>query len=79
MTDKKTKRVVSKRMKALMDEKGISINQLARMTGDAVMTIHGIVSGEHLPRAGVLCRIAKALGVSVDYFFVEEESLSKIA
>lgn len=66
LPDSEIAKNIAKNLTDRMAELGISQNALSRMTGDPVMTINGIVNGQHVPRSGVLARIAEALKTSMD-------------
>lgn len=66
MSDDQTKAVLADNIQHLMKVSGKSQRALARETKDPLMTINGIVRGKHMPGAGVLTRIAEALGTTVE-------------
>lgn len=51
---------------AILTEKGWSRRRLAQETGDPPSSIYRALKGESMTGAGVLRRIAHALGVTVD-------------
>ena len=50
-------------LKEVRDEKGLSLNELARISGVAKRTICLIESGDANPLVSTMCKLAKALGV----------------
>ncbi|MFA5269856.1 MAG: XRE family transcriptional regulator [Methanoregula sp.] len=48
---------------------GLSLRALAEKAGVSAMAISKYENGKDIPRSGVLIRLSKALGVSIDYFF----------
>lgn len=56
----------SARLKALLKERGLSQKELAVMTGLTPPAISRYITGERMPRAIVIAKIAKALGVHPD-------------
>ncbi len=52
-------------LKALREKKGISLRELARLSGVDWMTIHRIEQEKADPRLGTLAALAKALKVGV--------------
>lgn len=69
VNDAKTREVLAYNLQRFLAERGWSVRKLARTSGDPVMTIHNIVRGRNLPKAGVLVRVAEALEVAVDALF----------
>lgn len=61
--------VLSANLQRELEARGWSIRELARKTGDPVMTIHNAVSGRNLPKVGVVVRVADVLGLPVDALF----------
>lgn len=64
--DSEAKANISANLKRLLGEAGISQRELARQTGDPIMTINDVVNGRNMPGAGLIARIAEALDVSTD-------------
>jgi len=50
----------------ILKDRGLNQTDLARMTGDPLMTISRVVRGTNDVRSGVVARIAEALDVSAD-------------
>lgn len=69
MNDTQTREVLARNLRRAVLEKGWSLRRLARECGDPVMSIQNALSGKSLPKAGLLFRAARALGVSVDSLF----------
>lgn len=67
MSDDEVLSNLARNLTALLDERGISRGQLARMTSEDTMTISRTARGTNMPGAAVLARIAEALEVSVDW------------
>lgn len=66
LTDEDAKRNLAGNLQRLMENRGINQSDLARLTGEPVMTISRAFRGENMPRASVLARIAEAMDVSID-------------
>ena len=58
-------RKLSKRIKALMSDKGLSVNRLADFSGIGRGRMSEILAGKSSPTLRTLGRIADALGASV--------------
>lgn len=58
---------INKRLAKVLKENNITQRELAERTGTTECTISRYVSGERVPHANNLCKIAKALNVSTDY------------
>ncbi|MGW8258359.1 MAG: helix-turn-helix domain-containing protein [Thermoguttaceae bacterium] len=54
---------------------GMSVCQVARLTGLDKRTVSGILSGTKKPRANTLHRLAKGLNVSINEFFIDPAQL----
>ena len=65
-TDSECKANLASNLQRILSERGLTQSDLARMTGDPVMTISRIYRGQNQCLAGVLARIAEALDVSSD-------------
>ena len=66
-------RVFSQRMKETMLEKGIRQADLVQMTGIDKGALSSYMNGRYMPNAEKIAKIAKALGVSVDYLLGKED------
>lgn len=67
--------ILSKRMKQVMDEKGISQTELCAKTGIGKSSISQYLSGKNIPASFRLKQIADVLGVPVDWLIgVMEEN-----
>ena len=65
------------RVKELRKKRGMKQVELAKVSGITQATICRIETGEvHQPRPEVLLKIARALGVPVDYLLDEAKSLT---
>lgn len=72
MNDTVVLAVLSTNIGLLLERKGWSLRELARQTGDSVMTLQGLTSGNHLPRSGVPKRVADAFQISLDELYDPE-------
>ena len=66
ITDEQAKKHIAANLARLLKMQKISQSELARRTGEARMTIWRLCRGLNVPTAGVLARIAEALGTSLD-------------
>lgn len=73
LSDHETKITIGANLRRILAERDLTQSDLARMTGDPVMTISRICRGENQPLAGVLGRIAEALDVSIDRLLSREK------
>lgn len=78
-TDEDVTAALKVNVPARMASLGISQNGLAKMTGDPVSTINNIINGNHLPRGGVLVRIAEALQTTTDALLTLTQKKSRRA
>jgi transcriptional regulator with XRE-family HTH domain len=62
-------------LQRLVAAAGMSIHQVAQLTGLDVRTVSGILNGVKKPHARTLHRLAEGLGVSVDEFFIDPSQL----
>ncbi len=62
-------------LQRLVAAAGMSIHQVAKLTGLDKRTIRGILNGVKKPHARTLHRLAEGLGVSVDEFFLDPAQL----
>ncbi len=69
MKDKVVLAVLSANLTMLLESKGWTIRELSSHTDDSISTLHGILSGKSLPRAGLLKRMADAFGITVDELY----------
>lgn len=60
--------------KRLREERGLSVGQLAKSSRLTERTIHYIEKGFSDPKATTLAKLARALGVSVEAFFVRKDT-----
>lgn len=60
---------IESKLKELMQEKNLSVAQVAESSGITRSSIHSILSGSNdNPSSKTLLKISKVLGVSLDYF-----------
>lgn len=57
------------------EEIGLSLIELAQLTGISIGGLHYIETGKKIPRVDTLLKIARALKCPISYFFDEEENL----
>lgn len=69
MTDTEVLQALSGNIARLMEEKNISQRRLSAITGEPLMTINSVVNGRHMPGAGLVHRVAEALGVAVETLY----------
>lgn len=60
---------VSTNVRDILETRAISQRELARRTGDPVMTLHNLLSERSMPNGAILARIAEALEVKIDDLF----------
>lgn len=63
---------MNERLKRALLIKGISQGELARRTGITAAAVSRYITGSREPRPKTLKKIAKVLGVSVDYLVGDE-------
>ena len=68
------KSVFMQRMKETMQEKGIRQTDLVEKTGIDKGALSSYMNGRYMPNAEKVAKIAKALGVSVDFLLGKEEA-----
>lgn len=56
-------------IRKIREEKGLSQEQLARISGVSASHIGYIENGEREPTISILCKLAKALNVSLDELY----------
>ncbi|MER5000233.1 helix-turn-helix domain-containing protein [Providencia stuartii] len=70
---------IAKRLTTLRAQKGLSQNELAELSGVAPAQISRYESGVNVPRAHIIAKLAKALGVQYSFlesgFFVDDDEL----
>ena len=57
---------LKERLKQLIDERGLSQTQVARMAGLSTAGVCNIISGRRTPRHGTLTKLANSLGVPIE-------------
>jgi len=60
--------MIGKIVKELREKQGIGLNQLAKLAGIPPSVLHYIEVEDRDPRFSTVCKLAKALGVGVEYF-----------
>lgn len=65
-------RIVGERVKALRAERGLTLDQLAELSGVSRAMISRVERAEASPTAALLARICSTLGVSLSVFFAPE-------
>lgn len=67
ITDDNLKANISANLHRIMEERdSMTRYRLAQLTGESEQTIRNVVDGLHVPRTGILARIAEALDVTID-------------
>ncbi len=66
ITDDDAKLYVAANVQSLLEKQGHTVYWLMKTTRDLPNRIYPVVRGETIPTAGLLCRIATALGVTAD-------------
>lgn len=64
---------IGPRLRALRKRRGLSLRTLAKLSGLSANTISLVERGKTSPSVATLHRLATALGVSMTFFFEEEE------
>ncbi len=64
---------VSVNLKRLVDLRGVSLREFAAMSGVPFQTVHTVLAGTRSPRIGIVAKLARALGVSVDELLATPE------
>lgn len=66
-------KIFSKRLKEQLNKKGMTQKELAEKIGTTEASVSRYVSGQRIPKASVVFKIATAIGVSTDYLLGMEE------
>lgn len=69
---------VGKRIGELRNNKGITVNKLANIAGISQSYLRDIENGKKQPTVEYLSYICEALGITLKYFFSEDESDARI-
>ncbi len=71
---------MGKRMRSLIEKKGISQKELAEMVGCTEAAISHYIKGDRVPRSKVLAKIAIALDTTSDYLIegIPVDSISEL-
>lgn len=75
VNDELLKNTLASNVRRFMNQRGWSQRRLAREADEPVMNVNRLLRAENVPSAGVVSRIASALGVSVDSLFVVSQEL----
>lgn len=65
---------IGPRLRALRNRRGLSLRELAKLSGLSVNAISLIERGQTSPSVATLHRLATALGVGITFFFEEEKA-----
>lgn len=65
-SDREIRSRIAANVTNLLEVRGWSRRDLAKATGDCVATVARVAQGKHTSQAGVVVRVADALGVTVD-------------
>ena len=57
---------VAANLRKLLSDRNLSVNHVAQLADVPQPTLHRVIAGERSPRIGIVAKIARALGVSVD-------------
>ena len=68
---------LSERIKQAIDKSGKSQRQIARDAGTTAATISRYISGERMPNAAIILKLAKACGASIEWLLTGEEQKVK--
>lgn len=74
-TDDEVRFNIAANLKRILDDRGMSQSQLARMTGDTQANISHLCAARHVAGGGVLARIADALDISIDVLVAAPKKL----
>lgn len=73
-----TSKIVGEKIKALREEKGISIEALAERSGLAIEQVERIENNIDLPSLAPLIKIARALGVRLGTFLDDQDEIGPV-
>jgi transcriptional regulator with XRE-family HTH domain len=76
-TDRDIRRRIAENVTYYLEVRGLSRRDLAKKTGDSPSSIARVASGKHTAGAGVVVRVADALGVSVDRLLVATPTIHR--
>lgn len=74
VTDDEVKTNLSINVRRLLESRGWSGRDLARICRESQPTISRLLNGEHVPKLGTVTRIAAALQTSVDYLLADHRA-----
>lgn len=60
------------RLKSIIDAQNVSQKELAELIGVTEVTMSRYVNGQRMPKAPILVKLAKELGVTVDWLMGRE-------
>lgn len=66
MTEQEFRKQFARRLELLMEDRGISRQELTNRTGISAMTISRYLSAKHTAQIDIVVKIAKALSCTVD-------------
>lgn len=66
ITEDQLKIRLKRNVPALMEMRGLTQRELAKLTGDSDTQVSRVVKGQHVPNVAFLCRIAEAMECSLD-------------
>ncbi len=72
ITDAEARKNIAANVSALLKDRKMSQNELARQTKETPMLISRIIHKAHVPNVATLARVAEVLQVSVDYLLSEK-------
>ncbi|MDO4622335.1 MAG: helix-turn-helix domain-containing protein [Eubacteriales bacterium] len=64
----------ARRIKEICEQRGISIDALARITGVTKSTLSNLVRSNNSPNVNTIARVCEGLGITVSQFFKEDMS-----
>ena len=67
----------SKRLRTLLNKKGVSAAQLSRMTGIPESTLSRYLSGQFSAKQSAIFKISQALSVSPDYLLGTDDEIDQ--
>lgn len=66
MTEQEFRKQFARRLELLMEDRGISRQELTNRTGISAMTISRYLNAKHTAQIDIIVKIAKALSCTVD-------------
>jgi len=77
MNDEETKVAIAHNINRILERQGHSRYWLAKETGEYEGTIANVCHGRNVCGAGILTRIARALGVTIDHLVKKPRKVSR--